>query len=154
MGTYYIDLQFADLSLQGGVPPEEKITQWVETVLAPRRDEAELSIRIVDNAEIQSLNKQFRHQDKPTNVLSFPADLPEGLDIPLLGDVVIAAPVVEAEAIEQGKAIEAHWCHMVVHGVLHLLGYDHIDENEAIVMESLETGILTGLGYEDPYETG
>src|SRR5690606_24067449 len=94
----------------------------------------------------------YRHQDKPTNVLSFPADIPAELNLPLLGDLVICAPVVEREAMEQRKTLEAHWAHMVVHGTLHLVGYDHITEPEAEEMESLETKILTGMGFPPPYE--
>ena len=137
------------------VPSFEELEAWAIAALgsAPdaNREQAELSLRIVDEAESQTLNRDYRGKDKPTNVLSFPAGLPEGLDIPLLGDLVICAPVVVREAAEQGKPLAAHWCHMVVHGCLHLLGYDHIDDAEAVAMEALETRILGRLGYPDPY---
>ncbi len=115
-------------------------------------DEAEVSLYIVDEAESQELNAQYRGKDKPTNVLSFPADIPEEVGVPLLGDLVVCAPVVEREAQEQGKTLEAHWAHMLVHGSLHLLGYDHIEDDEADVMEALETEIITGLGFPAPYQ--
>jgi len=109
-------------------------------------------VRLVDAPEMASLNKTYRGKDGPTNVLSFPADLPPDLDLPLLGDIVICAPVVAAEAREQHKSPDAHWAHMAVHGTLHLLGYDHLDENEAITMEALESAILADLHYPCPYQ--
>src|SRR5690606_20131870 len=100
--------------------------------LADERQEAELTIRIVDEEESRILNRDYRGKDKPTNVLSFPFEAPPGLDAwPLLGDLVICAPVVAREAVEQGKPLMAHWAHMVVHGVLHLLGYDHEEDEDA-----------------------
>lgn len=145
-----LDLQIATDAPD--LPSEETIRHWVETALAGRRDEAQLTIRITGEAEIQSLNATYRGKDKPTNVLSFPFEAPPGVDLPLLGDIIICAQVVEAEAEEQGKPPEAHWAHMVVHGILHLLGYDHIEEADADVMEGLEIELLTGLGYADPYK--
>ncbi len=115
--------------------------------------EAELSIRIVDEAESADLNHTYRHKSGPTNVLSFPCEVPDGVPLDLLGDLVICAPVVAREAQAQGKASEAHWAHMVIHGVLHLRGYDHIDTAEAERMEALEIDILSRLGYPNPYET-
>jgi probable rRNA maturation factor len=123
----------------------------VEAAIGDRRNEAELTLRITDSAEVQQLNKTYRDKDQSTNVLSFPADLPPELNIPLLGDIIISAEVVEQEALEQGKSSEAHWAHMVIHGTLHLLGYDHIDDNDAEAMESLETQLLSQLGYANPY---
>ena len=114
---------------------------------------AELSIRIVDEAESADLNHTYRHKSGPTNVLSFPCEVPDGVPLDLLGDLVICAPVVAREAQAQGKASEAHWAHMVIHGVLHLRGYDHIDTAEAERMEALEIDILSRLGYPNPYET-
>lgn len=135
-----------------GTPQESQFQHWVETALAGRAsDDAELTIRIVSKQESQSLNHQYRGKDKPTNVLSFPFEVPEGLTLPLLGDLVICADVVSAEAAEQAKPLHAHWAHMVVHGCLHLLGYDHIDDAEAEEMESLEICILNTLGIDDPY---
>ncbi|WP_027328795.1 rRNA maturation RNase YbeY [Marinimicrobium agarilyticum] len=137
----------------GGLPSHEQMERWITAALEADAslDEAEISVRIVDDAESQEFNHRYRGKDKPTNVLSFPADLPPELNLPLLGDLVVCAPVVEVEAAEQGKTLEAHWAHMLVHGTLHLLGYDHIDPAEAEVMESLETRILTRLHYPAPY---
>lgn len=148
-----LDIQVA--SSAKALPTQAMISQWAETALKQAKhskEETEISVRIVDNEESQSLNHQYRGKDKPTNVLSFPADLPPGLNIPLLGDLVICAPVVQEEAQAQKKTEEAHWAHMVVHGTLHLLGYDHIEDHEAEVMEQLETDILTAMGYAPPYE--
>lgn len=111
----------------------------------------ELAIVLADDGTVRELNRRYRGQDKPTNVLSFPADLPADLDLPLLGDLVICAPVVAREAAEQGKSLQAHWAHLVIHGCLHLLGHDHIEEDEAEAMEALERQLLAGLGYPDPY---
>ncbi len=137
----------------GGLPSHEQMERWITAALEAdaSREEAEVSVCVVDDAESQELNHRYRGKDKPTNVLSFPADLPPELNLPLLGDLVVCAPVVEKEAAAQGKALEAHWAHMLVHGTLHLLGYDHIDPAEAEVMESLETRILTRLHYPAPY---
>ncbi|WP_444929925.1 rRNA maturation RNase YbeY [Microbulbifer sp. SSSA002] len=133
------------------LPTDEAISTWVSKALAGHRNEAELSVRIVDEDESQALNHQYRGKDKPTNVLSFPTDFPAELDLPMLGDLVICAPVVEREAQQQNKSLSAHWAHMVVHGTLHLLGYDHIEDADAQIMESLETGLLANLGIADPY---
>ena len=133
-------------------PDETLLTSWVSTCLPVDKSDSEVSIRIVLEDESQALNHTYRDKDKPTNVLSFPCELPPDVDIPLLGDLVICAPVVVREASEQNKEPEAHWAHMVVHGTLHLLGYDHIEEDEANAMETLETKILTCLGYPAPYE--
>lgn len=111
----------------------------------------EMTIRIVDEVEARQLNERWRQRAYPTNVLSFPFECPPGLDIPLLGDIVICAPLVASEAVEQHKPQQAHWVHLVIHGTLHLLGYDHISESQAQVMESLETRILHDLGYPNPY---
>nr|WP_221195627.1 rRNA maturation RNase YbeY [Luteibacter sp. Sphag1AF] len=136
------------------MPAAASFRRWVAAALAGarRRKPAELAIRIVDAEEGQSLNLQYRGRDYATNVLSFPADLPPGLNLPLIGDLVICAPVVSREAGEQGKPEAHHWAHLTVHGVLHLLGYDHEVEAEADAMEALETKILAGLGISNPYE--
>lgn len=136
-----------------GVPAAASFRGWVEAALrgAKRRKAAELSIRIVDSKEGRTLNRDYRGKDYATNVLSFPVELPPGINLPLIGDLVICAPVVAREAAEQGKPSRHHWAHMTVHGVLHLIGYDHIDEQEAEQMEALETRILAGLGIDDPY---
>ncbi|QWT22611.1 rRNA maturation RNase YbeY [Bacillus sp. NP157] len=136
-----------------GIPASASFRRWVEAALkgARRRRATEVAIRIVDADEGQALNLQYRGRDYATNVLSFPADLPPGLNLPLIGDLVICAPVVASEAAEQGKKAIDHWAHMTVHGTLHLLGYDHIVDAEAEAMEALETRILAGLGIPDPY---
>lgn len=136
-----------------GVPTSASFRAWVEAALrgAKRRKATELSIRIVDAKEGRTLNRDYRGKDYATNVLSFPADLPPALKLPLIGDLVICAPVVAREAAEQGKLARNHWAHMTVHGVLHLLGYDHIEDDDAEKMEALETRILAGLGIDDPY---
>ena len=145
-----LDLQLATEA--GDLPTEAQLRRWVELALRQRTADSELTIRLVDAEEGQELNRTYRHKDYATNVLSFPAEVPQGLlDIPLLGDLVICVPVVEREAREQNKALEAHWAHLVIHGCLHLLGYDHIDDEEAEEMESLERQLLAELGYPDPY---
>ncbi|MCK7598241.1 rRNA maturation RNase YbeY [Microbulbifer sp. CAU 1566] len=149
----FLDVQRA--SKQPGLPSDEELTRWATAALGHRHDQAEMTVRIVDEDESQTLNSQYRGKDKPTNVLSFPSDLPaeliEELELPLLGDLVICAPVVAREAEQQHKALAAHWAHMTVHGTLHLLGYDHIEDDEAEIMENLETRILAQLGFNDPY---
>lgn len=137
-----------------GVPASASFRRWVEAALkgARRRKATEVSIRIVDAEEGQALNRQYRGRDYATNVLSFPVELPPGVDLPLIGDLVICAPVVAREAAEQGKKPADHWAHLTIHGILHLLGHDHIDEAEAEAMESLETKVLAGLDVPDPYE--
>ncbi|UUD65326.1 rRNA maturation RNase YbeY [Pseudomonas seleniipraecipitans] len=145
-----LDLQVA--STGDHLPALGAFQAWCELALRQRTADSELTIRLVDEAEGRELNHTWRHKDYATNVLSFPADVPDDLlDIPLLGDLVICVPVVEREAIEQGKAPEAHWAHLVIHGCLHLLGYDHIDDEEAEEMEALERLLLAELGHPDPY---
>lgn len=150
-----LDLQVASEASQ--LPDEEQFRTWCELALRQRSADSELTIRLVDEAEGRELNHTYRQRDYATNVLSFPADLPDELDgialleIPLLGDLVICAPVVEREAREQAKSLEAHWAHLVIHGCLHLLGYDHIEDEEAEEMETLERKLLAELGHPDPY---
>ncbi len=136
-----------------GVPASASFRRWIEAALkgAKRRKATEVSLRIVDTEEGQALNLQYRGRDYATNVLSFPVELPPGVNLPLIGDLVICAPVVAREAAEQGKKPADHWAHLTIHGTLHLLGYDHIDEAEAETMEALETRVLAGLGIADPY---
>ncbi|MBL0164373.1 MAG: rRNA maturation RNase YbeY [Xanthomonadales bacterium] len=138
---------------QRGLPQRASFLQWVEATLhmAKRRGNSELSIRLADADEGHSLNRQYRQRDYPTNVLSFPVELPAGVKLPLLGDLVICAPVVAREAHEQGKSLRDHHAHMTVHGTLHLLGYDHENDDDATRMESLERKILAALGIADPY---
>jgi len=131
-------------------PDDDSFIRWVGLALGTGTDR-ELTIRLVDEDEGRSLNHTYRGKDYATNVLSFPADLPPELDLPLLGDLVVCAPVVAREATEQGKPLNAHWAHMVIHGCLHLLGYDHIDDTEADEMETLERELLAQLSIADPY---
>jgi len=133
------------------VPAASQFQRWVAATTASHREAAELTVRVVDADESRELNQRYRHKDSPTNVLAFPADVPDFVDEPALGDLVICRPVVMREAMEQAKSEEAHWAHMVVHGTLHLLGYDHQDDEQARQMEALEVQILGGLGYADPY---
>ncbi len=135
------------------VPAPASFRRWVEAALrsAAFRKPAEVSIRIVGAREGRALNRRYRGKDYATNVLSFPAALPQGLTSPLLGDLVICAPVVMREAREQRKEIRHHYAHLTVHGVLHLLGYDHQNHRDAMRMERLETRILASLGIADPY---
>ncbi|WP_048749456.1 rRNA maturation RNase YbeY [Aggregatibacter segnis] len=150
MGKMIIDLQIA-CEQESGLPTAEQIEQWATAAVQPQSDEVEMTVRIVDEAESHELNLNYRGKDRPTNVLSFPFECPDEVELPLLGDLVICRQVVEREAQEQEKPLMAHWAHMVVHGSLHLLGYDHIEDDEAEEMESLETQIMTGLGFADPY---
>ncbi len=134
------------------VPDTDRIGDWVRGAwLAPEQD-AEVVVRVTDEAESRQLNHEYRGKDRPTNVLSFPfGPPPPGIDLRHVGDLVICAPVVAREARQQGKSTEAHWAHMVVHGMLHLQGYDHQTDEQAGSMELLETEILAGLGYPAPY---
>lgn len=150
MGKMIIDLQIA-CEQESGLPTAEQIEQWATAAIQPQSNEVEMTVRIVDEAESHELNLNYRGKDRPTNVLSFPFECPDEVELPLLGDLVICRQVVEREAQEQDKPVMAHWAHMVVHGSLHLLGYDHIEDDEAEEMESLETQIMTGLGFADPY---
>ena len=150
MGSIFVDLQIATENLEG-LPTEDQIVQWATAAVQPEGDEVEMTVRIVDEAESHELNLTYRGKDRPTNVLSFPFECPDEVELPLLGDLVICRQVVEREAAEQGNPLMAHWAHMVVHGGLHLLGYDHIEDDEAEEMESLETQIMQGLGFDDPY---
>ncbi|MDA0127016.1 rRNA maturation RNase YbeY [Vibrio sp. MarTm2] len=145
-----LDLQFAVESNEG-LPTEQDFQTWLDKTIIPFQQDAELTIRIVDEEESHQLNHEYRGKDKPTNVLSFPFEVPPGIEMNLLGDLVICKQVVEREAQEQNKPLLAHWAHMVVHGSLHLLGYDHIEDDEAEEMESLETEIMQEMGFEDPY---
>jgi probable rRNA maturation factor len=149
-----VDVQYAYPSENS--PTTEHIQQWVAVALAqaeyPDPAAAELSVRIVDEAEGRELNLTWRNQDKSTNVLSFPYEALPGIDVPLLGDIVVCAPVVMAEAAAQNKTTSAHWAHLIIHGSLHLLGYDHIEPTDAEKMESLEIRCLAALNYPNPYK--
>jgi len=135
------------------IPSIEQFQLWVDSSLTMvSKQNFELTIRLVNIDESQQLNKQYRQKDKPTNVLSFPFEVPEGIELNLLGDLIICAQVVEQEATAQNKTLFDHWAHMVVHGCLHLLGYDHINDSDAQEMEALETKILAKLLINNPYE--
>lgn len=138
------------------LPVEQQVKNWVEATLqsldiTSLGNEVQLTVRVVGKAEMIQLNSRFRDKQSVTNVLSFPFEPPEGVSLPLLGDVVVCAAVVSEEARQQSKRDEQHWAHMVIHGVLHLLGYDHVEENDALCMESVETTVLSKLGFADPY---
>ncbi len=148
--TIELDLQLA-VEDESGLPSFDEIHSWLSNAISMFQQDAEVTVRIVDEKESHQLNFEYRGKDKPTNVLSFPFEAPPGIEINLLGDLIICRQVVEQEAIEQDKPLLAHWAHMVVHGSLHLLGYDHIEDDEAEEMESLETEIMQKMGYEDPY---
>ncbi|HVJ37027.1 MAG TPA: rRNA maturation RNase YbeY [Stenotrophomonas sp.] len=154
-GPVRLDVGVSYALPRAGLPAAVSFRKWVAAALKGRIREADLAVRLVDAREGRALNKHYRGKDYATNVLSFPAELPEGLPkgvkLPLLGDLVICAPVVAREAKEQGKALAAHYAHLTVHGTLHLLGWDHEDEREAEAMEQLERDILAELGVEDPY---
>ena len=144
-----LDLQQASTATD--LPTEAELQRVLDAAVTPFQADAEVTIRIVDEAESQQLNFDYRDKDKPTNVLSFPFQCPPGIELPLLGDLVICAQVVAREAAEQGKTLQAHWAHMVVHGSLHLLGFDHINEDDAEEMEAEEIQILHDLGFSNPY---
>lgn len=157
-GPLRLDVSVAYALPRAGLPAAVSFRKWVAAALDGRIREADLAIRIVDDREGRALNRHYRGKDYATNVLSFPADLPPGLPskvrMPLLGDVVLCAPVVAREAREQGKRLTAHYAHLTVHGALHLLGWNHEDELEADAMERLERDILAGIGIDDPYPNG
>lgn len=150
-----LDLQVAVENEPGlNIPSEKILADWIKVALARsdyNKPAVTVSIRIVDKDEITQLNKKYRNIDKATNVLSFPYEALPDVDLNFLGDVVVCAAVVEAEALEQSKTSEQHWAHMVIHGVLHLIGYDHVEEKQAEEMEALEIDILSNLGIPDPY---
>lgn len=156
-GPVHLDVAVSYALPRAGLPAAASFRKWVKAAVdgAGRRFDSEVAIRLVDAAEGQAMNLQYRNKDYATNVLSFPAEMPEGLpedfDFPQLGDLAICAPVVAREAAEQGKALNDHYAHLTVHGVLHLLGFDHIEEEEAEEMEALERVILASLDIADPY---
>jgi probable rRNA maturation factor len=156
-GPVRLDVSVGYALPRTGWPAAVSFRRWVAAALDGRIREADLAIRIVDAKEGRALNRHYRGKDYATNVLSFPAEvaegvkLPKGVKMPLLGDLVLCAPVIAREAREQGKPLNAHYAHLTVHGALHLLGWDHEDECDAECMEKLEREILAGLGIDDPY---
>ena len=150
--SYHIDLQHA-CSIPVPVS-DELLISWAELPLSDHLLAAELTLRLVDEEEISDLNYRYRQQDKPTNVLAFPSNIPDNieLDFPLLGDLIICPAVLARECLELERTVEAHWAHIVIHGVLHLLGYDHINDSDTEIMQSLETKLLATLGFSDPYQ--
>lgn len=150
------ELEIQRVSASIKAPEDDQFQQWINAVPGGQERQFSLTIRIVDEHEAQHFNREYRNKDYATNVLSFPADLPEGLPVEIrqsqLGDLLICAPVVAREAMEQHRPENDHWAHLTIHGILHLLGYDHEQLDEAAVMESLETEILAQLGISDPYQ--
>lgn len=148
--THIVDIQNACEAKN--LPSKALFQKWVDSALSSVTDQTfELTVRLVNSDESQQLNNQYRMKDKPTNVLSFPFEVPEGMELNLLGDLVICASVVEQEAKVQNKVLFDHWAHMVIHGCLHLLGYDHINDTDAEEMEALEVKILAKLSISNPY---
>lgn len=141
---------------QALAPKSSILRKWAKSALSKKIESAEITIRITDSHEMAELNSTYRHKEGPTNVLSFPFAIPDEveLDIPLLGDIVICAEVVNREAEEQNKTQEAHWAHMVIHGIFHLLGYDHETDSDAAIMETLEIEMMQLLGFANPYTAG
>ena len=146
--TLTVELQ--QVSESAALLSEAQLQTWLDTCF-PEASDFSLVVRVVDEEESQSLNSQYRGKDYPTNVLSFPFDVPEGVPLEHLGDLVMCAPVVAREALEQNKIEWQHWAHLLIHGVLHLQGYDHINDTEAEEMEALEVKKLAGMGISDPY---
>lgn len=150
--NHIIDLQIA---CEKPLPiPEEQLIAWISLTLDEHGQERELTLRLVDTDEISALNSTYRKKEGPTNVLAFPGDLPEhvDLDCSFLGDVIVCPAVLEIESKEQDRLLEAHWAHIVIHGVLHLLGYDHYEEPDTIKMQAMETQLLARLGFPNPYQ--
>ena len=149
MATMTVDLQLA--TGHNDLPDAGSLETWAQCAWLDGQN-SEVTIRIVDSDESASLNSQYRNKSGPTNVLSFPFEAPAGITVPLAGDLIICAPVVDREAREQRKTTTEHWAHMVVHGMLHLQGYDHIEDDEAEAMEALEIQLLAQLGFCNPYD--
>jgi len=133
------------------IPTEKEFTEWVNAALNQHRTQGELTVRIVDVAESKKLNNTYRQKNMPTNILTFPFEQPPDITLPLLGDIIICAPLVSREAEEQGKSERSHWAHLVIHGCLHLIGYDHQNDAQATIMEALEIQTMQQLGFTNPY---
>jgi probable rRNA maturation factor len=147
-----VDIQI--VSAFANLPSEQQIQRWVDTALAEINRDTEIVVRIVDEPESAELNQNYRHKQGATNILSFPIEIPEGIDLELdlLGDLVVCAPVLAQEALQQDKTLEHHWAHIIIHGVLHLLGYDHLDDEQAEEMEHKEITLLHTLHIGNPYQ--
>jgi len=145
-------IEIQRISTNTNVPEDAQIEQWANVALQDLSDHVEMVIRIVDEDESAQLNETYRHKVGATNVLSFPFEVPEGIELNLLGDLVICAPVLAREAQAQNKTGMAHWAHIIIHGTLHLLGYDHIDDAEAQEMEEKEIALLKTLSISNPYD--
>lgn len=152
--SYFVDLQMASATPLG--VKKKEILAWAKLPLSHHLKAAELTVRLVDKDEIHDLNRRYRQQDKPTNVLAFPSRLPKHIQFasPLLGDVIACPEVIQTEAIVYEKPVMVYWAHILIHGVLHLLGYDHIEEEDAARMMAWETKLLAELGFENPYSSG
>jgi probable rRNA maturation factor len=150
-GPLQLDVSVSYGLPRAGLPAAVSFRRWAAAAAKGRIKRADLAIRVVDEKEGRALNRHYRGKDYATNVLSFPVELPEGVTLPLLGDLVICAPVVAREARDQGKPLAAHYAHLTIHGVLHLLGLDHEDPREADAMEQIERDLLATLGLPDPY---
>jgi len=134
------------------VPDEALFRRCCEVALSERKPPLELEISLLDESEARAINLEFRGRDYATNVLSFPFEPLPGIDLPIVGELILCPAVVEREAGEQGKSLDAHWAHLLIHGCLHLLGYDHEQEADAQIMENRERELLAALGYPDPYQ--
>ncbi|MCK5888945.1 MAG: rRNA maturation RNase YbeY [Methylococcales bacterium] len=145
-----VDVQVVSLSKQ--LPDLAQFQYWVDSLLKDDTEDSEVVIRLVDEFEMIQFNEQYRDKKGTTNILSFPFEPPEGMNSKLLGDLLICVPVIEQEALAQDKVLEHHWAHMVIHGVLHLLGYDHLSDEEAEEMEALEMKVLRSIAVENPYK--
>jgi probable rRNA maturation factor len=145
-------LEIQNESQSSLIPEKKQFKYWLDAVLKNDNQASEIVIRIVDKDEIIQFNEQYRNKKGATNILSFPFEVPEGVESELLGDLLVCAPVVEEEAKQQNKKLEQHWAHLIIHGILHLLGYNHIDDVEAEEMEALEINILSTIGINNPYK--
>ncbi|WP_028468062.1 rRNA maturation RNase YbeY [Neptunomonas japonica] len=152
--NYDVDIQREVDNTNLELPSDEDFQHWVTLALTGRKSRGEICIRLVEPTESQQLNNDYRGKDAPTNVLSFPFDGPEGIPMDLLGDLAICADIVTKEAQEQNKPVRNHWAHMVIHGTLHLIGFDHINDSDAEQMETLEIALLASINIPDPYQQG
>lgn len=145
-----LELQIVSESLL--IPTQTQFQLWIDTVLKNIDDDIELVVRVIDEPEMIQYNEQYRHKQGATNILSFPFEVPDGIDSHLLGDLLVCAAVLEKESTEQNKSLADHWAHIIMHGVLHLLGYDHVNDDDAEEMELLEIQFLQTININNPYE--